>query len=75
MATPLFIPSEIPSAAMRRMPDVEVMAAGGWSVMARMTIGAVGHLVKLHDTEGNLVGAMDRDDQASEALSANRAAV
>lgn len=43
----------------------DVEAAGGTIVMKRMTIGEVGHLVKFHDTEGNIVGAMQYDANAS----------
>lgn len=42
-----------------------VEKAGGTMVMKRMTIGTVGHLIKFHDTEGNIVGAMQYDFDAT----------
>jgi uncharacterized protein len=42
----------------------DVVEAGGTITMKRMTIGTVGHLIKFHDTEGNIVGAMQYDEGA-----------
>ncbi len=42
----------------------KVQAAGGTIVMPRVTIGTVGHLIKFRDTEQNLVGAMQYDENA-----------
>ena len=42
-----------------------VVEAGGKITMKRVTIGTVGHLIKFHDTEGNIVGAMQYDPEAS----------
>jgi uncharacterized protein len=42
-----------------------VTASGGKLVMPKMTIGTVGHLIKFEDTEGNVVGAMEYDANAS----------
>ena len=43
----------------------DVTAAGGTITMKRVTIGTVGHLIKFHDTEGNIVGAMQYDPHAT----------
>jgi predicted enzyme related to lactoylglutathione lyase len=42
-----------------------VTEAGGTITMPRITIGTVGHLIKFKDTEGNIVGAMQYDFDAS----------
>ncbi len=42
-----------------------VKAAGGTITMPRVTIATVGHLIKFHDTEGNVVGAMQYDHNAT----------
>jgi predicted enzyme related to lactoylglutathione lyase len=49
--------------------DVDAVAravaqAGGSITMKRVTIGTVGHLIKFRDTEGNIVGAMQYDENA-----------
>lgn len=38
--------------------EKRIVANGGVIVMPRVTIPTVGQLIKFHDTEGNLVGAM-----------------
>ncbi len=42
----------------------DVVAAGGKMLMQKMTISTVGHLIQFHDTEGNLVNAMEYDADA-----------
>jgi predicted enzyme related to lactoylglutathione lyase len=43
----------------------KVEKAGGKITMPKMTINTVGHLIKFKDTEGNTVGAMEYDENAS----------
>lgn len=51
------------------VPDIDatataVEAAGGKVTMKRVTIAGVGHLIFFEDTEGNVAGAMQYDDNA-----------
>jgi len=43
----------------------KVTKAGGTITMPKMTINTVGHLIKFVDTEGNTLGAMEYDENAS----------
>src|SRR3954451_18258671 len=43
----------------------KVVKAGGTITFKRMTINGVGHLIKFRDPDGNVVGAMEYDENAS----------
>lgn len=42
----------------------KVVKAGGAITMKRMTINGVGHLVRFRDPDGNVLGAMEYDENA-----------
>ena len=43
----------------------KITKLGGKITMPRMTINTIGHLIRFRDTEGNTLGAMEYDENAS----------